>query len=155
MATIDYTGDGGAYAPNMFASKAPLVCFYRRLKVADIIASNALMTTNGYIAADDIVQALDIPIGFVLDKAILRIITAHTADVNAEVGVAGGAEMIASMDMDGAAGVITASLTGDSYAHGKCFYAADTIDIQYITANCVVGESELFVLGHMLVLGTA
>ena len=155
MANLDYTGDGGAYAPCSILSKAPLVCFYRRLKVADIIAADATMTTNGYITANDIIYALDIPIGFVFNQAILRIITSHTASVNCEVGLAGAAEMLATMDMDGAAGVMTATLTGDSFAHGKCFYAADTVDVQYINANCVVGESELFVLGHMLVLGTA
>ena len=155
MATLDYTGDGGAYAPCSILSKAPLVCFYRRLKVADIIAADATMTTNGYILANDIIQALDIPIGFIFNKAILRIITASTNAVNCEVGLAGGAEMLVSMDMDGSAGVMTSTIESDSFAGGKCFYAADTVDVQYISANATDGDSELFVLGHMLVLGTA
>jgi len=155
MATLDYTGDGGGYAPCSVLSAAPLVCYYRRLLVSAIIAADSTMTSNGYIATDDIIQAIDIPIGFAFNKAILRIITAHTASVNAEVGLAGGAEAVASMDMDGAAGTTTTTIETDSFAGGKYFAAADTIDVQYITANCLTGEAELFVVGHQCVLGTA
>ena len=154
MGTTDFTGDGGGYAPCSVLSASPLVCFYRRLNVADIIANDTTMTSNEYIAADDVVQVLDIPIGFVFNKAILRVITACTATVTVAVGLGSGEEAVAAM-ATGTAGVMTSTVEGDSWAGGKCFYAADTIDVQYITANCVVGEAELFVLGHMIVLGTA
>jgi hypothetical protein len=112
------------------------------------------MTTNGYIAANDVVQALDIPIGFVFNKAVLRIITVCTATVTVAVGLASGEEAVAAMATS-TAGVMTSTIETDSWAGGKCFYAADTIDVQYITANATDGDAELFVLGHMIVLGTA
>lgn len=157
MATLDYTGDSvaGSGVPNEFIAKAIPVTLYRRLKVADIIAADTTMTTNGYITADDIIQALHVNEGFVFDKAVIRIITACTADVNVEVGLNGGAEAIASFDADGAAGACGVTIETDSFAGGKVFTANDTIDVQFITANCLVGELELFVFGKQLVLGTA
>ena len=156
MATLDYTGSSvaGALPPNVYAANAYFAPLYRRLVVADIIAADTTMTSNGYITADDIIQAIHVSIGFAFLKAALRIITACTTSVNCEVGLAGGAEAIASMDVDGTAGTITTTIETDSWAGGKVFYANDTIDVQFITANCVVGDLELFVLGHQLVLGT-
>ena len=156
MATLDYTGDAaaGAVPPNQFeGARSGRVDMYRRLKAADIIAADADMTTNGYITADDIIQALHIPIGFIFEGCAVRVITPSTNACNVEVGTNGNAEALASMDIDGTAGVITATITTDSWAHGKCFYAADTIDVQYITANCTDGEIELFVWGTQLLLG--
>lgn len=153
MATLDYTGDGGTSAPDPHWMKAQQTCYYRRLAVASIIAADTTMTTNGYITANDIIQAIDVPIGFVFDKAVLRIITACTADVNVEVGLAGGAEAIASFDVDGTAGTMVTTIETDSFAGGKVFYAADTIDVQFITANCLVGDLELWVFGWLCQLG--
>lgn len=155
MATIAYLGDGSAIAPDPFSSDVKKCILHRRLKVADIIASDATMTTNGYITANDIVQVMNVPLGFVFDKAVVRIVTAATADVNIEVGLAGGAEAIASFDLDGTAGTMVSTIETDSWAGGKCFYAADTIDVQFITANAVVGEFDLWVFGHVVPLGVA
>lgn len=154
MATLDYTGDGGTAASHSFSAAAKNVVFYRRLTVADIIASDSTMTSNEYIAADDIIQAIDVPAGFVFDKAVIRIITACTTNVNVEVGDAGGAEAIASFDVDGTAGTCKATAETDSWAGGKVFTSADTIDVQFITANCAAGDLELWVFGKVLTLGS-
>jgi len=155
MATLDYTGSAAAGAGLPIDLNAREGHFYRRLKVTDIIAADTTMTTNGYIAANDIIQAIHVPAGFAFDRAILRIITACTASVNVEVGLAGGAEAIASSDVDAAAGTIYSTIETDSWAGGKVFSSADTIDVQFITANCATGELELWVFGKQLVLGTA
>lgn len=156
MATIDYTGSSvaGALVPESFSAHAHRVVLYRRLTVADIIASDATMTTNGYITADDIVKCLHVGNGFLAERALIRIITAHTATVQCEVGIAGGAELIAANLLDAAAGTCYTTISTDSYADGHIFVAADTLDIQYLVANVVVGDSELFVWGSQLVLGT-
>jgi len=156
MATLDFTGDAvaGAHPPTRFeGGRSKRVDMYRRLKISDIIAADATMTTNGYITANDVIEAIHAPIGFWFEGALIRIITSCTASVNVEVGLDGGAEAIASFDVDGSAGAAKATATGDTWAHGKYFAAADTIDVQFITANCVVGELELFVWGTQLVLG--
>lgn len=156
MATLDYTADGvaGASPPTQFmGGRSKRVDMYRRLKVSDIIAADATMTSNGYIAADDIIQALHVGIGFRFETAIFRVITVTTNACNVEVGVAGGAEALASMDLDGSAGDTTTTIETDSWAGGKVFTAADTIDCQFITANVTDGEFELFVTGTQIVLG--
>lgn len=155
MATLDYTGSAVAGAGIPLEHFAREGHFYRRLKVSDIIAADDTMTSNGYITANDIIQAIHVPAGFVFDKAVIRIITACTASVNVEVGLAGGAEAIASFDADGAAGTCSATIETDSWAGGKVFTSNDTIDVQFITANCATGELELWVFGKQLELGTA
>jgi len=159
MPTLDYTGSAaaGAMPVSFFHQKAAPTVLHRRLKVSDIIAADATMTTNGYIALNDIIQAIHVPIGFSLDYGVLRIITAHTATVTAEVGLGGGAEIIGStpVDMAAAAGTCYRTVEADSYDLGHVFTAADTIDIQYLIANVVVGDSELFVMGHMLYVSSA
>jgi hypothetical protein len=155
MATLDYTGDGNTAAPDPFSANSKEVTLYRRLKVATIIAADATMTSNGYIAIGDVIQAIDVPAGFVFDKAVMRIITACTTSANVEVGLDGGAEAIASFDVDGTAGTCAATIETDSWAGGQVFTSADTIDVEFITANCVIGELELWVFGKMLKLGSA
>lgn len=159
MATLDFTGDAvaGAKAPNVMVAKGKESCLHRQFKVADIIAADPTMTANGYIAADDIIQLLHVPEGFDFDHAVLRIITPGTATVTAEVGLAGGAEMIGStpVDMAAAAGTCYRTIEADSYDLGHVFTANDTIDIQFLIANVAVGEFELFVFGKQLSLGVA
>ena len=158
MATLAYLGDAttASHPPNPFAAKGKEVCLYRRLAVADIIAADATMTTNGYIAANDIIQAIPVQAGFFATLAILRIITAGTTSVTAEVGLAGGAELIGStpVAMDAAANTAYGTIEADSYDLGHYFSAADTIDFQIGGANCAVGDFELFVFGKQLVLGS-
>ena len=159
MATLDYTGSAaaGAYPPSQFHQKGGSAILYRRLKVSDIIAADTTMTTNGYIATNDIIQAIHVPIGFFAQSAVLRVITACTATVTLEVGLAGGAELIGSTPVDAAAtaGTAYATIEADSYDLGHYFAAADTIDVQFLIANCLVGDLELWVLGHMLYFSTA
>lgn len=154
MATLDYTGSAaaGAFVPEQFAAMAYDACLYRRLTIADIIAADTTMTTNGYITADDIIQCLHVTDGFFFLKAAMRILTSCTATVNADTGLAGGVEAIASFDVDGAAGTMLGTVETDAWAGGKIFAANDTIDVQFITANCAVGDLALWVWGHQMVI---
>jgi hypothetical protein len=158
MATLDYTGSAvaGAAPPETFSGHAYYAPLYRRLAVADIIAADTTMTTNGYIAADDVVQAIHVTNGYSLDYAVLRIITAGTATVACDVGLAGGSELIAAAQglMDATAGTCYRTLEAQSYDLGHVFTANDTIDVEYTVANCLIGDSELFIFGSQLVLGS-
>jgi len=157
MGTYDYTGDAvaGASPPNPFIGQAFRAPLYRRLKVSAIIADNAVMKAAGFIAINDIVQAIHVKAGYSLDACILRIITAGTATVTAEVGLAGGAEGIGStpVAMDAAAGTMYRTIEADTWDLGKVFTTNDTIDVQFLIANCAVGDFELFVMGNQLLLG--
>ena len=157
MPTYAFLGDAttASHPPNQFAAKAKDVCLYRRLKVADIIASNATMAAAGYIAANDVIQAIPVQEGFMARHALLRIITAGTASVTATVGIGGGAELIAASAMDAAAKTGYVTIDTDSYDLGHYFAAADTIDITFAAANVATGEFELFVFGKQIVPGVA
>jgi hypothetical protein len=157
MTTYAFLGDAAATSkpPHMFAAKAHPVVLHRQFKVADIIASNATLTTNGYITADDIVTLLPMIDGLSLDKVILRVITAGTASVTADVGLAGGAEMIADAALDAAAGTRYRTTESETYDMGVEVAATDTLDIQFKVANIATGEFEIFAIGHMLKLGSA
>src|SRR4030067_1617879 len=98
MATLNYHGSAvaGAKPPNHVIGKAYFAPLHRRLTVADIIAADATMTTNAYIAANDIIQAIHVTAGYSLNYAVLRVIVAHTATVAFDVGPAGGEELIAA-----------------------------------------------------------
>lgn len=158
MATLNYTlGAAGAPPPNQFAGHAFYAPLYRRLTVADIIAADTTMTTNGYIAANDIILAINVGPGYSANYAVLRIITAHTATVACDVGIGGGGEEFiaaAQAVMSGTAGSVFRTLEAQSYDLGHVFTAADTIDVQYTVANCLVGDAELFVIGDQLILGS-
>jgi hypothetical protein len=127
------------------------------MKVSEIIAADSTMTTNGYIATNDIIQSLHVPEGFSFDYCAVQIITACTASVTLEVGVAGGAEMLGStpVDIAAAAGTWYRTVEGDSYDLGHVFADDDTIDCQFLIANCAVGDFDLFIVGHMLDFNTA
>jgi len=159
MATLDYTGSAvaGAYVPSTFTQKGGPAVLYRRLTIADIIAADTTMTANGYIATNDIIQAIHVAAGFSFDYAVLHIITACTATVTGEVGLAGGAEAIGStpVDLAATAGTCYRTVEADSYDLGHVFTSNDTIDVQFLIANCLVGDLELFVIGNMLDLGSA
>lgn len=154
MATLDYTGSAvaGAQPDSFFHQKGGPVVLHRRLKVSDIIAADTTMTTNGYIATNDIVKCLHVPKGFSFDYCALHILTACTATVTLEVGLAGGAEALGSTPVDAAAAAGTwyRTIEADTYDLGHVFAANDTIDMQFLIADCVIGDMELFVVGHML-----
>lgn len=158
MPTYDFCGDAiaGAMPPNPFIGHAFYAPLYRRLKVSEIIASDATMVAAGHIAINDIVQAIRVKAGYSLNACILRIITPGTASVTGEVGLAGGAEGIGStpVALDAAAGTIYRTVEADTWDLGNVFTANDTIDVQFLIANCAVGDFELFVEGSQLILGS-
>lgn len=159
MANLDFTGSSvaGAYPPSIFHQKGGPTILHRRMSVSDIIAADATMTTNGYIATNDIIYALHVPEGFSLNYGAIQIITPCTATVTLEVGLAGGAEVIGStpVDMNAAAGTWYRTIEADSYDLGHIFADNDTIDCQFLIANCLVGDFDLFIVGEMLYFNTA
>lgn len=151
--TYDYTGDG-----NITHIQS---AFYRRgifmeipVKVEDIIASDTTLTTNGVIAAADVIEIVDIPIGFVFQNCMIRTVTPEGAALTADVGIAGSNQIFNNYSLNSAAGsidVMSASATwGFANFNGVEFEAADTIDFTF-DSETDAGEWTVFIEGRMLI----
>lgn len=82
-------------------------------------------------AAADVVQALKIPAGALVDEVFCVVKTAQGATCTATVGDGADADgWDASVNLNAAANVTTSALEGtDAYAVGKYYATADTIDL--------------------------
>ena len=87
MPTYDYTGDGNGTIKGDFFRKMCLL--KREVKVSDVIASDTTLTTNGVIAAADVIEIMDVPYGFIFMHSVIRTITPEGAALTADVGIAG------------------------------------------------------------------
>jgi len=147
MGTYDYAI--GNTSPS-WREYGKVVVLERVMNAADIIASNATLTAAAKITAADIIQAINVPAGFVLLSVGVNVTVAGTAANTVDIGLAGGQEAFAGLDI-----VTTGySVNAVNVAWGadnafKVFAADDTIDVQYI-ADEVTGSFTLKVVGYML-----
>lgn len=151
MATYDYTGDGNGTIRGEFFRKSVLI--KREVKVADIIASNTTLTTNGVIAAADVIQIIDVPAGFWMTNAAIKTITAEGAALTADIGIAGSTEIASNYSLNSAAGTITllavSAAWGADNLMGYAFATADTIDFTF-DAETDAGEWHVYIAGWFL-----
>jgi hypothetical protein len=151
MADYDYSSSGATEVSELFYGQGILM--KREMKVADIIASNATLTTNGVIAAADVIQFLDMPPRFVLTGFMVRTITAEGAALTADFGIAGSTELASNFDLNQAANAITllavAASWGPDNVTGYAFTAADTIDMVF-DAETDAGEWHVYIAGWYL-----
>lgn len=131
-----------------FVARIPIV-------VADIIASNATLTANGYITIADVIELWDIPAGAILLPCLgsFKIVVAGTASATGDVGIAGSTEMYNAAALDSAAGTIhivakNAAWGTDNYG-GVDFESTDTIDFVPRAANLAAGSFILLLPGYM------
>ena len=153
MATYDYTGDGDgsiqseAYRNGKFLAKV-------KLKVADIIASDTTLTTNGTLAINDIVEFIDMPAGAVFTDFAMKTVTTGTAALTADFGLAGGTQIGAAFDMAQAADKIDLMAFNATWGKGALmgydFETADTIDVQFLIAAAIIGEWHVYIGGYFL-----
>lgn len=151
--TYDYTGDGNNTDLQAEFYRQDIM-IKRVVNVAAVIASDTTLTTNGVIAAADVVQLVDIPIGFVFQNALFRTVTPEGAALTADIGIAGSNEIFSNLDLNQSAGAIdvmsVAATWGVDNVMGVAFTAVDTIDMQF-DHETDAGEWELFIIGRMLV----
>jgi hypothetical protein len=147
MGTYDYAI--GNTSPK-WSDVGRLIKLQRIMNVPAIIASNTTLTAAAKITAADIIQAINVPAGFVLLHAGMHVTTAGTAGNTVDIGLAGGQEIDAAFD------IVTTGYTviEKDAAWGwdntsKLFTAADTIDVQYI-ADEVIGQFTLTIVGYQL-----
>ena len=147
MATINMV-TGGVSATRTKASQSDLNKVFsmsRALVASEIIAADTTATANGYIAVDDVVQAIFVPADMVLLKCCFKTVTAGTATATCDIGKAGGQECDAAVALDATAGTQVVSTPAD--ANADDFVAGDTVDVEFLTANCLIGSWILYILG--------
>ena len=127
-----------------------LIRLQQVMNAADIIASNATLTTAAKITANDIIQAINVPAGFVVLSVGVNVTTAGTAGGTVDIGLAGGSEVVAALDVvtTGYRVIAVAATWGFNNA-SKLFTADDTIDVQYL-ADETIGSFTITVVGYQL-----
>ncbi len=151
MPTYDFTKGAAAISgldsDKHFVAHIPVV-------VADIIADNALLTTNGKITAADIIRIWDIPAKTViLPGCILETVIAGESGNTGDIGVAGGDEMFNGVALDAAVGTLQPNLVGDDWGVNSIncvtFATTDTLDFKFV-ADEIAGSYILHVAGFKL-----
>jgi hypothetical protein len=154
MAIYDYTGSA-AGAPNPAPQNAggQFVVLKKRMKAADIIASDTTLTAAAKIAANDVIQAIDLPAGFIVMGSAIYSITAEGGTATLDVGVGGGDEAQDGANINATAGTISMTLVGDDWGanslQGYDLEAADTIDATFKN-DTDAADFLLFVYGFQL-----
>ena len=147
MGTYDYAI--GNTAPK-WDDVGQLVRLQQVMNSAAIIASNATLTTAAKITANDIIQCINVPAGFVVLSVGVNVTTAGTAGSTVDIGLAGGSEVVAALNVVTTGyTVIEKDVTWGWDNTSKLFTTADTIDVQYL-ADETVGQFTLTVIGYQL-----
>jgi hypothetical protein len=140
MPTLDYTKGGSSTGTAIQWSAVKNTAIVSiRLNVADIIAQDATMTANGYIAANDVIQIMNWPTRHVPTMCALETKTAGTASSTADIGIAGGQELGAAYALDATAGTLETNSVADG-SIDDLFAGADTLDFEVLVANLLVGD---------------
>jgi hypothetical protein len=127
-----------------------LIRIQQVMNSAAIIASNATLTAAAQITANDIIQCINVPAGFVILSVGINVTTAGTAGSTIDIGLAGGSEVVAAKDVVTTGySVIEKDATWGWDNTSKLFTAADTIDVQYLQTE-TVGQFTLTVVGYQL-----
>jgi len=147
MATYDYAI--GNTTPK-WNDVGTLIKIQQVMNSVDIIASDTTLTTNEEIAANDIIQCINVPAGFVLLGGGVDVGTAGTAGSTVDIGLNGGTEFVAALDVvtTGYTAMETSATWGTA-GTATVFAADDTIDIQYLQAE-TVGEFTVTIIGYQL-----
>ena len=152
MPTLDYTGSPAGAPPSHLAHHN-FVVLEKRLKASEIIAADSTMTSAGKIASGDIIQAIDVPAGFIALGSCLYTVTAEGAAENADIGIAGGDELQDGVSTNNTAGQAALTLVGDDWGPdnltGYFFASADTIDVKF-NSDTTTGDWVLYVWGILL-----
>ena len=159
MGTYDLTL--GETAPSQFDYGKTIV-LKRTMNAAALIAADTTLTANAKITAADVLQAINVPAGFVATGAAVKVTEAGTAGNTIDVGVSAaytGSDTdgfinggdIVTLTSDSTSALLTA--VGDGYGPDNMtgFYFGEdaTIDVIYV-ADEVIGEFTLYITGYML-----
>ena len=152
MPTYDYTGSAAGAPPSALAHHN-FVVLEKRLSAAEIIASDTTLTANAKITAGDVIQAIDVPAGFIALGSALYTVTPEGAAETVDIGIGGGDELQDGASSNNTAGDATLTLVADDWGPdnvtGYFFSAADTIDVTFVN-DTDTGVWVLYVWGILL-----
>lgn len=138
MATVDGTSGGNT---GISERARTIVTIQRTITITDLTFSSAT----------DLLQVMDVPLGFYAIQGLLKITTAGTNNATMTVGdeddpngylTSNSFDAVANLPFDGA--YCDAST-------GKFYAAADTIDMQFAGAQPAAGVFTLYLIGLMTV----
>lgn len=116
----------------------------------EVLATGYSNTAGGTaitLAANDIAEILAIPANTWVLGVTFTTLTAGTASMTGDVGLAGGVEFITATALDAAAGTTVASQATNSgsvaVGGGQFFSSADTIDLQMLVSTPAAGKYRL------------
>lgn len=153
MPTYAFYDDATAGSALPHEARRHDVVLKKQMKTSDIIATNAVLTAAGKIAAADIIQAIQIPEELVVEKGVVKITTAEGGTLTVDVGLAGGDELFDGINLNQATGTRIITLVGDDWGAnnvmGKAMTADDTLDVTYNNDTDTV-DYLLYVKGFLL-----
>lgn len=138
MATLKYCEDGTLIS-SKFSNKLKSAGETGIMEIVFDCSKKYSATAGSYaaIAATDVIELFQVPIGMKVYDATLTVLTPATAAATASVGDASSAAgfIAAGTAMNAAAGTQVGTVVGDAYglaaAGGKLYTAADTVDITF------------------------
>ena len=120
------------------------------MNAAAIIASNATLTAAAKITSGDIINAINLPAGFVVTSIGVKVTTAATAGTTLSMGLAAGTEAFAALDIATTGYTVIAETVDWGYDNDSYVYTADgTLDVAYL-ADETIGEFTITVIGYQL-----
>ena len=150
MPTYDYTGDSDAGAAVPAEAKEHFVVYKRRVSAPLVIASNTTLTAAAKIAANDIIQIIDVADNFVALGSAILTVTPEGAAETFDLGIAGGDELQDGASSNNTAGEATLTLVADDWGPnnltGYHFSAGDTIDLTFKN-DTTTGVWDVYVWG--------
>lgn len=141
MATFNVTKGGGVYEGLGWAAFKGSPTLSIELDFAAIIAANAALTAQTNIAANDILQILNWPARLLPLNCLTEVVTATTGAATADLGIAGGQEIEAAIDLDATAGSVVLQAVTDT----TLFAGGDTLDLEILTASIDDGKLRIHI----------
>lgn len=145
MATYDATKGGGVVEGLGWSAFKGASVISIELDFAAIIAADAALTTQTNIATSDVLKILNWPARLLPVIVATEVVTPTTAAATADLGLAGGQEGEAAIDLDATAGSIVTQSIADT-ALDALFAGGDTLDLEILTAAVTDGKLRIHIL---------
>jgi hypothetical protein len=153
MGTYAYYDGAVAGAALPHEARRHDIVLKKRMKTSAIIASDTTLTAAEKIAANDVIRAIRLPVGFVVLPSAIKIIVAEDSTLTLDVGTAADDYLFNGANLESAAGTIILTQVGDDWGPdsltGFDVETADTLDCEYKN-DSDTADYWLYVRGWML-----
>ena len=149
--SLPYDAFGHAVLRRRVNSPALIATDFGKLALASAPTVGLTSFTGFAGGSSDILNVFHVPAGTMVISGGVRIVTAGTASLTAELGIGGNtaALMATSTPLDAAVNTVVNTLNDDAfggdYMQGYTFNAADTIDLLFAASTDILGVYDVFV----------